>query len=361
MSILKEIITKKVIELRTKLPHADPCKPRFVESDQYKLGSKVYTRLRIILRSNGCSIPTCTMCPFPNEAVNSDNVLINAKQYIEQVKTTLVQHHHHDILSIYNDGSFFAESELPQQTRQEIYRLAKNNKCRYLMVESLPCFITQQCLEEAKEILGENVTLIVGIGLQSASDEIREICVGTAIKKSDFLQANELLKKFGYDTKCYIIFKPPFLLEEEAITDAVESTIWLYEHNIKDITLCPTRVAKQTILQQLFDMNLYAIPKLTSFAKCLSQLQQLNIQVRVSVFNIQSSDFDALTPSGCSICEERIKKGLALYNDMQKVNFEELLCEACAKQADKNDPAAFKELNYQERIKMWLDLSEKTT
>ena len=224
-------------------------------------------------------------------------------------------------------------------------------------LKELPCFITKEHLN----ILGENIKLIVGMGLQSVSDEVRETCIGAAIKKDDFLRACELLEKFNYKTKCYVMFKPPFLLEEEAITDSFNSVVWLWKKNIKDITLCPTRVAKQTILQCLFDKSLYAVPKLTSFAECLAKLQKEDIKVRVSIFNINSSDFAALVPYGCSICKNKILDGLEKYNKMEKVNFEELLCTKCKEQAKKDDPDAFVNLSFLERIQFWLSMTESTT
>jgi archaeosine synthase beta-subunit len=352
---VQEKIKLKTLTLRTKCAAANPCLPRFVESDHYKLNGKIYSRLRIILRSNGCSIPTCTMCPFPNEALDSKIIKVSETQYIQQIEAALKNQPKHEILSVYNDGNFFSDQELPKIARQKIYQIAKEQKCNYLMVESLPCFITQKQIGEAKDFLGEDVKLIVGIGLQSATDEVRQTCIGTAIDKKDFLRAHKLLQKFAYETKCYVIIKPPFLLENEAIEDAVNSSLWLQQNNITDITLCPIRIAPNTLLQELFNCDLYSMPKLITLAECLYQLRQKNVYVRVSIFNISSSDFKAITPSGCNYCENKIMSALIANNNGIDVDFGKVRCKFCTEQINNNDPAIFKDLSYLERIEIALN------
>ena len=110
INVKKEIV-KRTMELRSKCSNINPNQARFIESDCYKFEDEIYSRLRVILRSNGCSIPTCTMCPFPNEAADPKVQPISAEQYVNQVTAALPKNDTHDILSIYNDGSFFAETE----------------------------------------------------------------------------------------------------------------------------------------------------------------------------------------------------------------------------------------------------------
>ena len=115
---------------------------------------------------------------------------------------------------------------------------------------------------------------MVGLGLQSADDEIRKVCIRTPLSKEMFLQAHKIIHEFGYSTKCYILLKPPFLLQKEAIEDTVNSAIWLQEQGVEDITICPIRIANGTVLKDLFDKKLYAQPKLASLVECLRQLRE---------------------------------------------------------------------------------------
>ena len=356
---IDKIIRDKTFVLRGKKCNIEnPFVPRFVESDYYKINDCIYKRLRIILAGNGCSVPMCTMCPFPNESINPSYIKFTADHYIDQISRTLEKYPSHDVVSIYNDGSFFADNELQEEARIKIYKLIKDYRCKYLMVESLPFFITEKKVAEAKRYLEDKIKLIVGIGLQSSSDEIRQICIRTPVNKEDFLQAYELLKSFNYDTKSYVLIKPPFVLEDEAIDDVVKSACWLHHHGVEDVTLCPMRIAEGTILYELYSLGLYSAPKLTTVAECLHRLKLLNLYTRVSIFNVSSSDLEALTSSGCSLCQDKILSGILDHNNLIDINFNDLLCKNCHEESKKNGENIFYGLSYNERIKIWLRKSD---
>src|SRR4051812_13041340 len=97
---------------RPHVQHAPRDRPRFVESDEYRIGKIVQRRLRILLRSNGCSVPTCTMCPLPNESLDPALSRVTAEEYVSQVRFALAENRDCTMVSIYNDGNFFADREL---------------------------------------------------------------------------------------------------------------------------------------------------------------------------------------------------------------------------------------------------------
>lgn len=347
--------TEKILSLRQHADVSDLNKPRFIGTDNYKFKNKVYRRLRIILRSNGCSVPTCTMCPFPNESVSENAYRVSDQNYIAQVKLALSKHPNYEVVSIYNDGSFFAPKELSGSARNEIYYLLKEYGCKILMVESIPNFITEEVLNPAYSILGESIKLVVGIGLESADAVVRDICIRTVVTEEAFLNANILLNKFGYYLKAYLLIKPPFFLEEETVGDVINSTGWLFDKNISDITLCPMRVAAGTVINDLFQKRLYSPPMLTTIAEIMHQVNQKNIPVRVSIFNVDSSDIKSTTPYGCPECQNKILNALNAHNNMEIVDFSKLTCQHCQEQGKRNDPAEFKGLSFEERVLFWMN------
>lgn len=348
-------LTKEVIKGRIFRTGLSPGTPRFVEVDQYCLGGEVSRRIRIILRGNGCSKPTCTMCPLPNEGLNPKGGRINADRYVEQVETALTSHPGCEMVCIYNDGSFFSERELQREARRAIYRLIGSYGCRYLMVESLPSFITRASLEEAGNLL-QDVKVIVGIGLQSASEPVRELCVNSPVTTKAFLKAIRLLRECGFAAKAYVMVKPPFLSENEAIEDASSTVLWLNDLKVQDITLCPTRIANGTLVSELFKRKLYYPPMLTSVVECLKNIQGQGVYARVSLFNVYSSDFQAYTPGGCAECEGKIIDGIELYNRSPcAVSLETLSCAKCSTVARGRDPLLFRGVSLQDRVLMFLN------
>ncbi|HBC72126.1 MAG TPA: hypothetical protein DCZ38_05065 [Coxiellaceae bacterium] len=346
------------LALRTKISTNDPLRYLACISDYYKFKNHLYSRLRIALYSNGCSFALCTMCPIPNEASNPDLMKITVENYINQVKLALKEYSNQEIIAIYCEN-FFSEYEIPKEANQAILNLVKETKCKYLLIGAHPIFITREKLKAAYDILGDQTKLIIGLGLQSANDEIRKTCIRTPLTREVFLKAHKIIQEFGYSTKSYILLKPPFLLHDEAIKDTVESVVWLHEQSISDdITICPTRIAKGTVLRDLFDKNIYSQPKLAALVECLYQIQQKKMSARVSLSSSDAPELETIMPSGCEICKEKILRALREYNNLKQVDFEKLRCPHCIAEEKKHDPKEFYNLSFQERVAYWLKLTE---
>jgi len=327
--VVRSRLASMVLRRRTARSDGRATAPRFIGTDVYRLGDAVLGRLRVILQSNGCTRPTCTMCPLPNVALDYAKHRVSAEDYVKQASEALRWSAGHGIVSIYNDGSFFADQELPAEARREIYRLVKLKGCQHLMVESLPEFVDRSKLAEAKAVLGD-VNLVVGIGLQSANDVVRELCINSPVKVADFLNVHNLLGEFGFGTKAYVMLKAPFLSEDEAVEDACSTVAWLSGHHVTDITICPLRVAPGTLVHGMLEEGLYIPPALTTVAEVLLRAQGQGCHARVSVFNVHSVDFAARASWGCAVCETRLLEGIAAYNDdPSSVDLEPLLCSHC--------------------------------
>jgi len=306
--------------------------PRLIESDSFYLNGSLAKRKRIILRSGGCHLPTCTMCPFTNETLFKTGIHPTVEDYKTQFEVAFADDSvgEYDLVCVYNDGNFFAERELPSDARDYICRRVADAGCGTLMVESLPQFITAPVLDHTLQMLG-STRLCVGIGLQSANDLVRELCVNTRITRSQFLKAVSLLASKGCWIKVYVMLKPPFLTEREAIEDAVESIRYAYGLGIHDVTLCPTRVAPQTVAALLYEYGLYQPPWLWSIVDVLRQTANEG-HVRVACLNLRSTDFHSVHPSNCDECTNRVTETIEAFNtDRILDNLVILDCE-CRKQ-----------------------------
>lgn len=328
-------LRKDVIARRQLTFHGNLGLPRFYETDIYGLGEINYRRLRVILRSNGCSQPTCTMCPLPNQGISIGIHRVSADEYVRQVQYALERSAAPEMLCIYNDGSFFSQHELPADAREHIYQLAVRSGCRCLMVESLPGFISSTLLREARAGLGD-VKLVVAIGLQSSNEHIRRLCIASPVRSDDFNAALGLLRDFNCGTKVYLLLKPPFLTEDESIGDCITSVGQLSRIGVDDVTICPLRVSQNTTVEHLYNMGLYAPPALSSIVDILRSVPSAR-NVRVSIFNVRSSDFDAIPPRACDECREAILKILLAYNNDRLTDLAHGSCPRCASEARQAD------------------------
>jgi radical SAM enzyme (TIGR01210 family) len=247
---------------------------------------------------------------------------------------------------------------MPESIRKKIYSIAEKNYVQILILESLPQFISYEILEEIRFHM-PNVKLIVGMGFQSLSKEIRELCINSPVKLDDFLKANEMLSEFKYFGKAYVMLKPPFLTEKEAILEAVSTVAWLNENNVKDIALCPTRIAEGTVAYDMYKKGLYTPPLLDSIIATLIRIQSKGYNVRVSLSNVDSADFESITAISCDKCRKSIYNALLLYNEnFTGINLEELRCIKCSSDIKKREQGDFFKKSIIERVKQYIKLYE---
>ncbi|WP_033825809.1 MULTISPECIES: hypothetical protein [unclassified Kitasatospora] len=305
------------LRLRTSGLQAKPGEPRFVDFDKIRLpNGEVVGRKKVIVMSGGCSVPTCTMCPFTNLNNYGIEGGRSAKSLLEQVRLTLARTEDepsYEVLSLYNDGSFFAPKEIPRDVQVEIAHLVAAAGVKRLVVESLPQFVTEPVLRPFVQALGE-VRLEIGIGLQSADVLVRETLVNTRITQKSFERALAVMAGLGVDPKIYLMVKPPFLTDGEAVTDVVESVDYLTGLGVSGMTLCPTRVSPNTVAWELWQAGQYTPPNLWTVVEAIRRVHR-QLAVRVACVNLRGSDFESVFPDACSACADGVVDALMRFGE----------------------------------------------
>jgi radical SAM enzyme (TIGR01210 family) len=289
-------------------------KPYYVNDYDFHEGGKTYRRKKIILAASGCTSATCTMCPIPNEAFYRLRSIVTAEDLIQQFYSAFsaVSLDSYQLVSVYNSGNWFASREIPPLARQRIYQAIAHSHCEGLMVESLPQFITPQLMEEARRHLG-NKRLIVAIGLQSANDTVRNVCINTTCTKEQFERASRLLWQYSYTARAYLMVKPPFLTEQEAVNDTVTSIRYVAELGYEDVSICPTRIAPYTLAAELAKRGLYAAPSLWTIVDIVKAAHTI-CDIRVTCLDLDGKDSDTIYPCACSSCTQVLLTSLQTYN-----------------------------------------------
>lgn len=314
---LRRCIGDLSLRLRTSRSQERPAEPRFVDYDSIRLADgRLAGRKKVIIMSGGCSVPTCTMCPFTNENNYGIAAEASPEALLDQVRRTLVRtgsEPGYEVLSLYNDGSFFAPREIPRDLQVEIARLVAAAGVGRLVVESLPQFVTEQGLAPFVEALGD-VRLEIGIGLQSADDLVRETLVNTRISRVSFERALTVMAGLSVDPKIYLMVKPPFLTDGEAVTDVVQSVDYLTGLGVTGVTLCPTRVSRNTVAWELWKSGLYAPPHLWTVVEAIRRVHE-RLAVRVACVNLRGTDFESMFPDACPACADRVVDALMQFGE----------------------------------------------
>jgi radical SAM enzyme (TIGR01210 family) len=286
----------------------DPREPTRVWLDEDNTPDGVYDSLTIILNTGGCRWARaggCTMCGYVAESVEGGAVA--GEDLMAQIETCLDHEREHagdpaGQVKIYTSGSFLDEREIPAETRRAIAaEFAERDR---IVVESLPDFIDRGKITDFTE---RGLETDVAVGLETATDRVRRDCVNKYFEFAEFERAADDARKAGAGVKAYLLLKPPFLSESEAIADMKRSI-----RRCADVAGChtvsmnPCNVQRHTMVEDLFHADGYRPPWLWSVAEILGATADAGVIV-VSDPVGHGSDRG---PHNCGECDDRVQRAI---------------------------------------------------
>lgn len=272
-------------------------------------------RRRIVLNSHGCSVSTCTMCPLPDESVPGC-VTMSDHNLTSQINVAFDGFNEH-VATVYNNGNFFSNKEISNFVREYLYKKVADSSAETLVVECLPQFITEEKIIHANQFLNGK-KLMVAIGLQSWNDDIRELAINSTCTKKAFLNAVEILHKYGHKIQVFLMFKPPFIDEDESTNDIIEAIKQLNELRVESIIVSPMRVAKNTMVEKMFNEGKYIPPSLNGLLKMIEEINysvdDTNVRVALSILTAKDG-IDSIRIKSSEDVIDAVKH----YNDTHQI------------------------------------------
>ena len=274
----------------------------------------------LILRTAGCTWARCTMCGYHAEAAPATE-----EDLMHQFKEALGRHRDEPIAKLYTSGSFFDELEVPAGVRRALLgELGRGFK--KVVIETRPEFVTAPALEEATKLCPD---LEVAIGLESASDRVLSHSVRKGFTFKDFTEKAGLIRRAGASVRAYLLLKPPFLTEREALDDAARSLVAAAPH-CDTLSLNPVNIQRGTIVEQLWKRRVYRSPWLWTAAGALLEARRRICVERPDVRMVCS-------PSGagqergahnCGLCDGKVIGALEEFSITQDASHLEKVLEA---------------------------------
>ncbi len=212
----------------------------------------------ILLDTKGCFWRSCYMCGYNNDAREGGAVLA-------QVERAMEQYDGEEVIKMFTSGSFLDTREISREDRREVLRMLPNVD---LTIESRPEFVTDSALDD---LGGRRVE--VAMGLESASDEVLHNCVNKGFSPSDFVRASRRIRDAGLRVKAYLLLKPPFLSELEALEDLKRSIDFCSVY-ADVVSINPVNVQKGTLVEALWLEGRYRPPWLWSLVDALLYSQR---------------------------------------------------------------------------------------
>ncbi len=217
----------------------------------------------IILRTTGCSHfheGACSMCGYNVESCQD----VKPADIIEQFDKAVAGFGDIRLLKVYTSGSFLDEREIPKDVADHILKHCGQNG-RRLLFESRPEYVTDKRLDE---VIGVHGDLEIALGLESANDKVLAYSINKGFAVADYVRAADFIEKHGVSVRTYVLLKPPFLTESEAVEDSM-ATIRFAAARSATISLNPVNVQRGTLVEKLWRNWAYRPPWLWSVLQVL--------------------------------------------------------------------------------------------
>ena len=304
----------------------DPERPVAAWSEKDLLDDKIVDAFVVIFRSPGCywsKKSGCLMCGYNNDCLPS----VTQENLITQFEKAMEKYDGQPYFKFYTSGSFFDPNEIGIQAQEKILEIAGKN-AEKVLIESRPEFVSQESLDRAFKHVKK---LEIAIGLETANDEIRCQSINKGFKFTDFERAAKLARENKASIRTYLILKPPYITEGDAIADALES-IKIAGPLSDIISVNPMNIQNYTVVEGLWKKNLYRPPWLWSLLEVLKKASELT---DVRVISAPSGGGSRRGVHNCRKCDKEILPLLEEFSLNQDASvFEGVNCQCKEKWLD---------------------------
>lgn len=301
--------------------------------------------LTITLSPTGCEWARnggCTMCGEFEGSFKRDELVENPQfhisQFVAAITNPQVWEAAHkegkpiEWLRINQEGNYINPKEMNISSQVMILRLATHIKgIRKITIESRPQYITEQTASLLAEIFKNTaIELEIGMGVEAENDIVRNVCINKQESKIDFVRAVTTLRKYGIKALAYIIIKPPFLTEKEAIDEAVATAHFAKDIGFSRISLEPMTIHPYTLVDALSQTSDYKTPWLWSVVEVVKQCTDISYMLGiggVGYYPIPNKYSHNYCEYG-SKCNEQILALIPVYNRTRDTSvFDSVACE----------------------------------
>ncbi len=299
---------------------------------------KTVTRLTLLLPGKGCVWAQknggCTMCGF-HQKIKQIGKKFTSKDLVALYRTVEIMTYEDKpfVLTIYNAGNFINNEEISLEVQKKICQKIKHHPTiKKLTIESRAEFITDDKVKFLKKELGEK-SLVIAIGLEAQDDKIRNVYIHKGLSKKTYENAIKIIKQNGAKSLTYVLIKPIYLSEQEAIEEAIKTTEYAFKTGSNEVALESVFVQEGTLMEKLYLEGKFKTPWLWSIIEVIKRTNHLG-NIRLGGFEDEPPPL--AIPSNCPKCSKKIKEALQVYRETNNLKvLENLDCE-CKKECQKS-------------------------
>ncbi len=233
-----------------------------------RLDDRVVPTLTVILKTPGCSWRRCRMCSYRHERhgrLEDAEALVRAQlAYVRRE----YDGRDFDLVKVFSSGSLLDPGEVPPAALDAIGDAFRG---RTLIVETRPEYVDAARLDDLAAHLDDGSVarpVYVAIGLETTNDLVREKSIDKGFSYAMYLHAVREARAAGAGVKAYLLHKPLFLTEAEALEDMERSIAEVSPH-ADLVSMNPCTVQRRTEVEWYWQRRAYRPPYLWSVLKIL--------------------------------------------------------------------------------------------
>ena len=211
-------------------------------------------------------------------------------------------------VKLYNSGNFFDAQAIPPEEFPEIAK--RLGSMQTVIVENHPRLCNESCTQ-FRDLLPDSVELEIAIGLETIHPEVLER-LNKRMTVDDFSRAVEFLRQRNIPTRAFVLLRPPFLAEEEAVDWALRSIEFAFSRGVRCCSVIATR-AGNGIMEDLQWEDLFSPPQLSSLERVLETALSWNSG------RVFADLWDAARLRSCPTCRESRRKRIEVMNQTQQI------------------------------------------
>ena len=320
----RESLARTVARDRRPAPAAEEVARRYVNQwvEDEALGSERVRAFVLILKTRGCywaDLKGCSMCGYAKDTLGRS---ATPEELAEQLSRALERYHDEPYVKVYTSGSFLDDREVDAESRRKIVE-AFSGRARRFLFETLPEFASEATLSPLKAAFGDE--LEVALGLESTDPTVLGRYVHKSAGPEEYLAAGDRIRALGLRAKAYLLLKPPYLTESEAVEDVVRSVGEAAPH-FDALSVNPVHIQNGTVVEWLYHRGRYRPPWLWSVVEALQRGADRRGSSRLVSF--PTAGGLARGPHNCGACDARVLAAIeAASLDQEFAPLAELDCD----------------------------------
>ncbi|MBU7031848.1 MAG: hypothetical protein HXS53_04915 [Theionarchaea archaeon] len=328
-SQLRELMRIQKAFKDTEIPDSEPFDYPGIDPTITYFDGKLRKGAIIFYGGDGCAWNTqtggCFICPYSIAYEKIGYTQVNVRNQIEYLRG-LESIKDLELLYLFPFSSF-DEREVSKTNQQLLWEILSGlDALEYVVFESRPEYITPEILRGISEKLPDK-KICVFMGLETSDDFVRKYCINKGFTFKTFHRKCQLLEEYSMYPCAFVLLKPPFITEKEAITDCVTTIHDCIDMVLNVIVMC-ANTSHLTIMELLSEMGMYRPPWLWSVVEVIEQLdipQKRKVQLggiytsgkpKNLADYVQVNNCPAFYeyPHNCGTCDKEISEILADFN-----------------------------------------------